>query len=90
MVHRISIFLYICSNSWFMGFDDFLIKVILELAIPSMAFLKWYWKHTNKKFIKLSESGIEMRLNQWEKIMFTVVFKPIENGVCLEKLKEVK
>jgi len=60
--------------------DNIIIFIYLELITAPMAILKWYWKHCNDKFIKLSEEGIGMRLNKWEKIICTVKYKLIENG----------
>jgi len=81
-----------------MGFDDLFIKVMLELIIPPMAFLKWYCFQHGEKTFGISEEKW-MRLNRWEKFMTPIrplspmgVHKEIQDeqtfrrGIYLEKI----
>ena len=62
-----------------MGFDGLIIKTMLELITPPMAFLKWYLSQHENIIIGISEDKWK-KLNKWERIITPLRYPNPQDG----------
>lgn len=80
-----------------MGFDDFLIKAMLELITPPMAFIKWCCVKHWDKAVGVPEEKLK-RLNRFERIVTPIRYADrqedyaeiqhelmLKTGICFER-----